>query len=161
MLGGHYWSDLPASYLPTQEEAIAQAKTAVARHLNLPPDLTQHAVASAKLCRDCIPQHLVGHAGRMRAAHGELEWGFKGRLAVAGQSYQQPGVLGMLRAARDVAEAAAGGVPDSWDVGDTGLKRFLAPAEYRRVEMSTLPLRFGSGAWVDENGGFTRGRRRG
>ncbi|KAK4153078.1 hypothetical protein C8A00DRAFT_43958 [Chaetomidium leptoderma] len=129
MLGGHYWDDLPDSFLPTPESAIEMAKRAVARHLHLPPDLTARAHASAKLCRDCIPQHLVGHRARLRAAAGELQWGFKGRLAVAGQSYQNPGVLGVLRAGHDMAVQIAGlerALPAArWTVGDTGLDRFV------------------------------------
>ncbi|KAL2126886.1 hypothetical protein VTI74DRAFT_11662 [Chaetomium olivicolor] len=161
MLGGHYWDELPPSFLPSQEEAVELAKTAVARHLNLPLELTQHVVASTKLCRDCIPQPLVGHAGRMRAAHGEIEWGFKGRLAVAGQSYQKPGVLSMLRAALDIARHVADPQAEScWSVGETGLERFTRQPEYMTVEKAMLPLRFNSEAWVDEQGKVQPGSTR-
>ncbi|KAK4105808.1 FAD/NAD(P)-binding domain-containing protein [Parathielavia hyrcaniae] len=168
MMGGHYWSSLPPTALPTPDEAIEQAKRAVARHLKLPQDISDAAHGSAKLCADCIPQHLVGHAARMRAAHGELEWGFKGRLAVAGQSYQNPGVLGMLRAGRDVAMQIAGRqaaasdplprLPDGrdqvvpWTVGETGLERFTRRPDHYAVEKALLPLRYNSGAVLDEDG---------
>ncbi|KAK4129532.1 hypothetical protein N657DRAFT_563990 [Parathielavia appendiculata] len=174
MMGGHYWDSLPPTSLPTPQEAIEQAKRAVARHLKFSPELSDAAHGSAKLCTDCIPQHLVGHAARMRAAHGELEWGFKGRLAVAGQSYQSPGVLSMLRAGRDVAMQIAGrqvisrqradGDGDAgghgggeiemapWTVGDTGLERFTRPPVIQAMEKALLPLRYNSGAIVDESG---------
>lgn len=157
MLGGHYWDDLPESYLPSEAEAIEMAKRAVARHLGLAPELTAQAHASAKLCRDCIPQHLVGHRERMKALHNELEWGYKGRLAVAGGSYQNPGVLPLLRAAWDVAAQVAGWQNDgvgqmATSVGDTGLLRFTRPAKFITVEKNLLPLRGGSRAWVDTNG---------
>jgi oxygen-dependent protoporphyrinogen oxidase len=108
MLGGHYWDGLPESFLPSPADAVEMAKRVVERHLRLDPSLTQQAVASTKLCRNCIPQHVVGHGKRMWDAHGELEWAFKGRLAVAGQSYTPPGVLGSVRAARDVAMQIGG-----------------------------------------------------
>lgn len=166
MLGGHYWSGLPDSFLPDQPTAIEMAKRAVARHLNLSPELSNQAVASSKLCRDCLPQHTVGHSARMRAAHGELSWGFKGRLAVAGGSYTSPGVLPSLRAARDVANQIngtwkmrdAGGnvfgdAEATISVGDTGLNRFaVGMPQYITVERRLLPLRYGSGAWVDHEG---------
>ncbi|KAK3310149.1 uncharacterized protein B0T15DRAFT_506848 [Chaetomium strumarium] len=172
MMGGHYWDDLPASFLPDEESAIAMAKRAVQRHLNLDPQLSAQAHAQARLCRDCIPQHLVGHIARMRAAHADLQWGFKGRLAVAGQSYQSPGVLYMLRAGRDVAMQIAGGFGSGSSsssqqqrqqqqqdgeegllgVGETGLERFTRQPEYMSVEKAMLPLRFNSGAFLDESG---------
>jgi oxygen-dependent protoporphyrinogen oxidase len=163
MMGGHYWDDLPASFLPDEETAIAMAKRAVERHLNLDPKLSAQAHAQARLCRDCIPQHLVGHIARMRAAHADLQWGFKGRLAVAGQSYQSPGVLSMLRAGRDIAVQIAGGFGPSQQqkdgeeegllgVGETGLDRFTRQPEYLSMEKAMLPLRFNSGAYMDESG---------
>ncbi len=155
MLGGHYWDGLPDEYLPTPEAAIKMAKDAVARHLDLPDDVTRHAQATAKLCRDCIPQHLVGHRDRMQALQDELVRAYQGRLAVAGQSYQNPGVLPLLRAARDVAQQTAGGMENdemsSVSVGDTGLLRFTRKPEYAKIEKHALPLRFGSKAWVDSN----------
>ncbi|KAK4240009.1 hypothetical protein C8A03DRAFT_31850 [Achaetomium macrosporum] len=175
MMGGHYWDDLPPSFLPDPESAIAMAKRAVQRHLpNIDSKLSAQAYAQARLLRDCIPQHLVGHAARMRAAHADLEWGFKGRLAVAGQSYQSPGVLYMLRAGRDMAMQIAGGFGsgsstssssssssqqqqqdgggEGLGVGETGLERFLRQPQYLSMEKMMLPLRYQSGAYMDENG---------
>ncbi|KAL2180309.1 uncharacterized protein P884DRAFT_267091 [Thermothelomyces heterothallicus CBS 202.75] len=155
MMGGHYYTDWPLHVTAQTFRAKKAALAAVERHLRLPPELTEQAHASAKLCRDCIPQHLVGHARRMRAAHSELEWAFKGRLAVVGQSYQNPGVLNMLRAARDVAVQIAGreeGAAAEWSVGDTGLERFTRQPKYLSLQRHMLPLRYGSRAFVDESG---------
>ncbi|KAL2165239.1 hypothetical protein VTH06DRAFT_535 [Thermothelomyces fergusii] len=155
MMGGHYYADWPPHALPHARRAEEAALAAVERHLRLPPELAAQARASAKLCRDCIPQHVVGHAARMRAAHAELDLAFRGRLAVAGQSYQNPGVLNMLRAARDVAVQIAGREDPAaahWSVGDTGLERFTRPPTYRSLQRHLLPLRYGSPAFVDETG---------
>jgi oxygen-dependent protoporphyrinogen oxidase len=171
MLGGPYWDDMPTEFLPDATAAIEMAKTAVERHLHLDPSLTAQAVASAKLCRDALPQHTVGHLSRMRAAHSELEWGFKGRLAVAGQSYQSPGVLPSIRAARDMAMQVAGAwqqtpgqssreVDSLLTVGDTGLNRFaVGKPQYMRAERFMLPLRYRSGAYMGEDGMIQPGAR--
>lgn len=159
MMGGHYYTDWPPHAMAHTYRAKKAALAAVERHLRLSPELTEQAHASAKLCRDCIPQHVVGHAKRMRAAHTELELAFRGRLAVAGQSYQNPGVLNMLRAARDVAAQIAGheeehgtAAADDWPVGDTGLERFTRQPRYLSLQRLMLPLRYGSDAFVDESG---------
>lgn len=169
MLGGHYWDGIPSDYLPNAAAAAEMAKKAVERHLNLDPSLTAQAVASTKLCRQCLPQHLVGHGKRMAHAHRELEWGFKGRLAVAGQSYTSPGVLGTVRAARDVAMQIGGawrmdrvekeklgakiGAETDADlsVGDTGLERF-GKYFFTAVPKIWLPLRFDGPDYVHKDG---------
>ncbi|KAL1841114.1 hypothetical protein VTJ49DRAFT_7392 [Mycothermus thermophilus] len=166
MMGGHYWSDLPPSFIPDKSDAQRLALAAVQRHLNLPPELAELAHTQATLCVDCIPQHLVGHASRMAQAHGELEWAFKGRLAVAGQSYTNPGVLPSLRAGRDVAVHIArehwphereadrrsreevqkrqGTVveQDVDPVGETGLERFTRLPTYTPRPTAYIPLRY-------------------
>ncbi|KAH6853683.1 hypothetical protein B0I37DRAFT_12876 [Chaetomium sp. MPI-CAGE-AT-0009] len=158
MMGGHYWDGWPLSTMADTERAKEAALAAVARHLDLPPELTEQAHASAKFRRECIPQHLVGHRARMRSAHAELEWAFKGRLAVAGQSYQNPGVVGLARAGRDVALQIAGREGPrtaEWSVGDTGLERFErlnSLSQYKPIPRRMLPLRYRSGAYVDDAG---------
>ncbi|KAK3942704.1 hypothetical protein QBC46DRAFT_362335 [Diplogelasinospora grovesii] len=109
MLGGHLWSDLPPEWLPSSEDAIRMAKSVVSRHLNIPEEVSDQAVASTKLCKECIPQQFTGHRQRMATAHQELLRNFQGKLAVAGTSYQPPGVLTSLRAGRDVAWQISGG----------------------------------------------------
>ncbi|KAK0729076.1 hypothetical protein B0T21DRAFT_452539 [Apiosordaria backusii] len=135
MMGGHYWDYLEAGMIPDDAAAIELAKKAVARHMGWPESYNEHVVARTKLCRDCIPQHLVGHRERMKAAHGELQDAFRGRLAVAGGSYQSPGVLPSIRAGKDVAEHALGWFKTGngnkeviQTVGDTGLWQFAAPS---------------------------------
>lgn len=153
MLGGHHWDDIPRHFLPDaatdDAAAVAAAKDTVRIQMGIPPEAWQ--VASTKLCVDCIPQHLVGHAKRMEAAHAELRSAFGGRLAVAGGSYTAPGVVGSVRAARDVAWQVSGGFrrwlafngrselfevqqkrgpggkeeEAPWTVGETGLARFV------------------------------------
>lgn len=133
MLGGHHWSDLPPAYLPdaytSDSAAIAAAKETVALQLGIPPEAW--TVASTKLCKDCIPQQLVGHTKLMAQANRELFAAFDGKLAVCGGSYTAPGVPSSLRAARDVAAQVAGrltvrsGHEMEDSVGVTGLARFV------------------------------------
>ncbi|KAK4165809.1 Protoporphyrinogen oxidase [Cladorrhinum sp. PSN259] len=157
MMGGHYWDDLPEELLPDAKSAAEQAKKAVARHLGWPESWAEHAVAGTKLCRECIPQHVVGHIKRMRAAAGELSWAFKGKLAVVGGSYQPPGVMSSIRGARDIAQHIARSrtahtLPQiSVSVGDSGLER-MGVLSYASMQRRLMPLRFGSGAYVDEKG---------
>ncbi|KAL2199186.1 hypothetical protein P885DRAFT_58590 [Corynascus similis CBS 632.67] len=157
MMGGHYYSGWPPHVAADTARAKEAALAAVERHLRLDPALTARARATAKFCRDCIPQHVVGHARRMRDASTQLDWAYRGRLAVAGQSYQNPGVLGVLRAARDVAAQVAGrqdgpASAEEWSVGDTGLERFARQPRYVSMQRQMLPLRYGSRAFVDESG---------
>jgi oxygen-dependent protoporphyrinogen oxidase len=151
MLGGHHWDDIPEGFLPDaatdDAAAIQAAKETLQIQMGIDPSEWQ--VAGTKLCVDCIPQHLVGHTKRMEAADWELRTAFKGRLAVVGGSYTAPGVVGSVRAARDVAWQVSGGFRGStavtetetsfqiaheptkggeevrWTVGDTGLARFV------------------------------------
>ncbi|KAB5580183.1 hypothetical protein GE09DRAFT_1081239 [Coniochaeta sp. 2T2.1] len=141
MLGGHHWDDLPPQFLPEaatdDEAAVRAAKETVRIQLGIPPEAWE--LSGTKLCVDCIPQHLVGHAGRMASADGELRQAFKGRLAVAGGSYTAPGVMGSVRAGWDVAWQVSGGFRKGkggggkeeegeeevdFSVGETGLGRF-------------------------------------
>ncbi|KAK1968910.1 protoporphyrinogen oxidase [Colletotrichum sublineola] len=118
LLGGHYW-DQYASY-PTEEEGIEMAKSVLERHLGIPK--TQPAFAMARLAKDCIPQHHVGHGERMGRAAGELYAAYGGKLAVAGGSYTSIGVMGGIRAGYDMATHVA--QSEQTHVGDTGLAQF-------------------------------------
>ena len=149
LLGGHLWDDLPLDQWPDAAQAADMAKRIVARHLGIPQHETDRAVASTKVCRSCIPQHYVGHWARMAQAKRELEDGFGGRLAVAGPSYQMPGVLGSIRAGYDLALWISGGYPKEYDpllfpVGDTGLGRFAEERKWFVVKTDSLPLRYAS-----------------
>ncbi|KAK1752374.1 hypothetical protein QBC47DRAFT_388267 [Echria macrotheca] len=148
LLGGHYWDGVPADKLPSADEAIVMAKSLVARHLGIPAHENERAVASAKLCRDCIPQHTVGHWTRMQRAKGELLEAFGGKLAVAGPSYQAPGVNGSVRAGRDIAAYVAGvwplDKPNKFlsPVGDTGLDRFEGDSKFYFVSKQDVPWKY-------------------
>lgn len=161
MLGGHYWDYLDADSWPDAKEATAMAMDTVQRQLGIPP--TQPVFTSTKICRDCIPQHLVGHRERMAQAHTELYDAFRGTLAVVGSSYTPPGVLPSLKAARDVALQAScqgyelgGGVAYAMvHVGDTGLARFAGKNEtYRLRHRREMPYRFGNTKVTGYNDGW-------
>ncbi|KAK0631971.1 hypothetical protein B0T14DRAFT_559708 [Immersiella caudata] len=151
LLGGHYWDELPPEFRPNQAQAIEMAKAVVARHLGIPKHENDRAVASTKLCQGCIPQHYVGHWSRMAQADAELKQAFGGNVAVAGPSYQAPGVMGSIRAARELAWYTAGFYPDDGDalatcpVGEAGLDRFSVPRDYMVIcRKRFLPMRFAS-----------------
>jgi len=147
LLGGHYWDDLSPEFIPDSADAIEMAKAVVTRHLGIPQHENDRAVASTKLCKECIPQHYVGHWDRMANAKSELQKAFAGKLAVAGPSYQMPGVLGSIRAGRDLAYYTAGFYPNKRTeamspVGDTGLDRFAIERHWLAVRKDSLPMRF-------------------
>jgi oxygen-dependent protoporphyrinogen oxidase len=113
MLGGHWWDGFD-SY-PDEAEGAAMAKAVLKRHLKIDEE---PAAVNVSLQKDCIPQYTVGHEARMKAAHGELMQMFKGKLAVAGNSYTGVGLNDCVRAARDV-------VMDIKDRQATGLESFV------------------------------------
>ena len=121
MLGGHWWDDW-ASY-PDEAEGAAMAKAILKRHLKIDEE---PAVVNVGLQRECIPQYTVGHEERMKKAHSELMRGFKGKLAVAGNSYAGVGLNDCVRAARDLAEAVHRQGKD----GVTGLERFTKETKW-------------------------------
>lgn len=114
MLGGHWWDGF-SSY-PDEDEGAAMAKTVLRRHLKI--DVEPDAV-NVGLQKDCIPQYVVGHEKRMKAAHGELMQGFRGKLKVAGNSYMGVGLNDCVMAARDIVMAIKRG-----GGGGTGLESF-------------------------------------
>jgi protoporphyrinogen/coproporphyrinogen III oxidase len=116
MLGGHWWDHF--SEYPDEEQGAAMAKMLLHRHLGI--DMEPETI-QVGLQRDCIPQYVVGHDDRLKAAHGELLAAFKGRLSVAGSSYTGVGLNDCARAARDAAvELTNGG-------RTTGLESFERP----------------------------------
>lgn len=150
MLGGHYWDSFRPEQLPNADEAVAMAIDTVERQLRIPS--TTPVYTSTKVCRECIPQHVVGHRPRMAQAHTELYNAFRGTLAVVGGSYTSPGVLPTLKAARDIALKVAGQgykalgdkEPESSmvHVGETGLGRFYGRNEMLRFYLKMiLPFR--------------------
>lgn len=99
MLGGHHWDGWV--HFPDEAAGIAMAKSAVWKHLGIHAD--EPVQARAKLCRDCLPQHFVGHRDRMGEAHHQLAAAFQGRLSVAGPSYTTVGVVPAMRAGWEAA----------------------------------------------------------
>ncbi|KAI1123365.1 Protoporphyrinogen oxidase [Nemania abortiva] len=110
MLGGHHWDGW--EHLPSEELAISMAKEAVRRQLGISE--TEKVVARARLCRDCLPQHFVGHRKRMAGAHYELTSAFQGHLTVAGPSYTTVGVIPAMRAGFDAGMRVARGHAQPW-----------------------------------------------
>ncbi|KAI2628978.1 hypothetical protein GGS21DRAFT_540436 [Xylaria nigripes] len=110
MLGGHYWDG--RKHLPSEEKGIAMAKAVVARHLGISE--TEKVVARAQLCRECLPQHFVGHRSRMKQAHYELMSTFNGHLTVAGPSYTTVGVMPAMRAGYNAGMRVACGHEQPW-----------------------------------------------
>ncbi|ORY66206.1 uncharacterized protein BCR38DRAFT_339786 [Pseudomassariella vexata] len=110
MLGGHYWDNW--TFYPSEETAIQMAKSVVRRHLGIPE--SEKVTASAKLCRECLPQQTVGHRERMTKAHYELLGAFKGKLMVAGPSYTNIGVIPAMRAGFDAGMRMAKGHGPPW-----------------------------------------------
>ncbi|KUI53993.1 Protoporphyrinogen oxidase [Cytospora mali] len=162
MLGGHYWDYLDPESWPDAKEATAMAIDTVQRQLGIPA--TEPVFTGTKICRECIPQHLVGHRETMAQAHNELYEAFRGTLAVVGGSYTAPGVLPSLKAARDVALKVSGQgykLKDGTEynmthVGETGLGRFVGRNEtYRLWNRKRLPYRYGNtkGMFDDESTG--------
>ncbi|KAI0817713.1 hypothetical protein GGR55DRAFT_685267 [Xylaria sp. FL0064] len=110
MLGGHHWDGW--KHLPSEEVGISMAKEVVRRQLGIGE--AEEVVASARLCRDCLPQHFVGHRDRMREAHYELMSAFQGQLTVAGPSYTTVGVIPAMRAGFDAGMRVARGHSQPW-----------------------------------------------
>ncbi|CAJ2500959.1 Uu.00g038120.m01.CDS01 [Anthostomella pinea] len=110
MLGGHHWDEWES--LPTEEMGAEMAKQIVKRHLGI--DDKEEVVVSSRLCRECLPQHYVGHRERMNKAHYELLSTFQGKLTVAGPSYTTIGVIPSMRAGFDAAMRVARGHGPPW-----------------------------------------------
>ena len=104
LLGGHYYQKTPER--PTQEEAISLAKGLLQRQLGIPRDTPCYA--TARYADKCLPQHYTGHRHRMAELSKELQFGFGGRLAVAGGSFGRPGVSAGARAGWEIAYRTAG-----------------------------------------------------
>ncbi|KAL8799748.1 MAG: hypothetical protein Q9182_005654 [Xanthomendoza sp. 2 TL-2023] len=96
MLGGHWWDDWAA--YPDEEQGASMAKAILKRHLAVAEEPKAVRVG---LQRNCIPQYTVGHYSRMEQADEVLKR-FKGRLKVAGNSYNGVGLNDCVRSAREV-----------------------------------------------------------
>lgn len=110
--GGHYYANGPdgqdpAVQIPTEEEAIQNAKDLLQDQLGISRDTPCHAMA--RFAKDCIPQHYVGHMPQMAKAHTILKEGYGGKLAVAGGWFHKIGAMGALRAGYEAANDLANG----------------------------------------------------
>ncbi|KAL7960702.1 hypothetical protein V8C34DRAFT_275406 [Trichoderma compactum] len=138
LMGGHYYDSNkehgPTARVPSEEEAIQQAKAVLERHLGIPQPTP--CFAMARLASECIPQYNRGHQDTMAAADQELHDGFKGRLAVAGGSYTKIGAMGALRNGYDIANAVA---RENWLT--TGLEQLEFPTQFCGVPTERIPVR--------------------
>ena len=143
MLGGHHWDGW--EHFPSEEAGISMAKEVVRRQLGISED--ERVVAGARLCRDCLPQHFVGHRDRMKEAHYELLSAFQGHLTVAGPSYTTIGVIPSMRAGFDAAMRVARGHRQPW---------FRVPKQNRITPENTTPHTPEMDYWVGaKNAGQT------
>ncbi|KAI1310449.1 Protoporphyrinogen oxidase [Xylaria venustula] len=110
MLGGHHWDGW--EHFPSEELGISMAKEVVRRQLGISEN--EKVVAAARLCRECLPQHFVGHRDRMGKAHYELLSAFQGHLTVAGPSYTTIGVIPAMRAGFDAGMRVARNHEQPW-----------------------------------------------
>ncbi|KAL7790426.1 hypothetical protein V8C37DRAFT_403451 [Trichoderma ceciliae] len=139
LMGGHYYDRNksprgPSVPIPTEQEAIQQAKKILERHLGIPQSTP--CFAMARLARECIPQYNRGHQDTMAAADEEIREHFDGRLAVAGGSYTRIGAMGALRNGYDMARTVAKG-----DWLATGLEQMEFPTQFCGVPTERIPVR--------------------
>ncbi|KAG9667066.1 hypothetical protein KCU99_g9188, partial [Aureobasidium melanogenum] len=84
MLGGHHWDGFHDEDLPDTVQAVEHAKALLNRHLKITVD---PVATCATMRRNCIPQYHPGHLDRMRELRTALQDKYKGKLALAGSSY--------------------------------------------------------------------------
>jgi oxygen-dependent protoporphyrinogen oxidase len=94
MLGGHHWDGFHDEDLPDTVQAVEHAKALLNRHLKITVD---PVATCATMRRNCIPQYHPGHLDRMRELRTALQDKYKGRLALAGSSYDGVGVSDCIR----------------------------------------------------------------
>ncbi|KJZ79135.1 hypothetical protein HIM_01286 [Hirsutella minnesotensis 3608] len=125
LMGGHHWDGLKSNIpVPrSSEDRTNLARSVVERQLDISKDLP--CVALADYHVGCIPQHFVGHKSRMMVNHDLLMHNYSGRLAVAGGSYTNIGVMGAMRAGYDIVDAILG----SDGAHATGLERYMTLQE--------------------------------
>ena len=89
-MGGHYWDKLDGA-IPTEDELLKAALETLDRH-GVVPRTVEPIAHRVHVQKDCIPQYLVGHPGRMRELHEGLLNKYDGRLGVVGSSYNGVGM---------------------------------------------------------------------
>ncbi|XWW93154.1 hypothetical protein V2A60_001083 [Cordyceps javanica] len=135
LMGGHYYGSHgdAAAAAPSEDEAVAQARSLLERHLGIPRGTPCHAMA--RLARGCIPQHNVGHGAMLRCGDEQLTAAFGGRLTVANGSYGRIGAMGALRNAHGAAHAVVSGHKSS------GLEDFTRDPVIADVPITEIPCR--------------------
>ncbi|KAM3508454.1 hypothetical protein MY10362_001185 [Beauveria mimosiformis] len=130
LMGGHHYRGREP---PSEDEAIGQAKALLERHLGIPRDMP--CIAMARLAKDCIPQHNVGHVALLKAADQQITSAFDGRLTVANGSYGRIGAMGALRNAHGAAYTVIS------DHGYSGLDDFIRNLAVADVPIERIPCR--------------------
>ncbi|KAM3513935.1 hypothetical protein MY11210_002367 [Beauveria gryllotalpidicola] len=130
LMGGHHYRGRAP---PSEAEAVGQAKALLERHLGIPRDTPCHAMA--RLARDCIPQHNVGHVALLKAADQQITSAFDGRLTVANGSYGRIGAMGALRNAHGAAYTVIS------DHRYSGLDDFIRVPFIADVPIERIPCR--------------------
>jgi protoporphyrinogen/coproporphyrinogen III oxidase len=108
MLGGHHWSSRSTSKSTPPEysdaELVQMAKETLKIQLGVDMDAQQGVYAHAMLNKQCIPQHVVGHAERFGKAVQRVNDVFgPGRIHLAGTSWMGPGVSDCVEMAYQTA----------------------------------------------------------
>jgi oxygen-dependent protoporphyrinogen oxidase len=139
MVGGPHFAHQPGASargdatasdasLPSKEEILRRAISALDRHLAIPKSLTTHkeTVARPRLQRHCIPTYLPGHFSRMLQLHAQLLT--MDQVTVTGASYIGVSLNDVVRCTKatadDIVEAEAQGKIG----GVTGLESFVQNA---------------------------------
>lgn len=94
MLGGHYWDNWSEKDLPSTSDGISKARSLLSRHLGI---TAEPMATCATMRRNCIPQYGTHHLSRMRILRQALQDKYKGRLLLAGSSYDGVGVSDCIR----------------------------------------------------------------
>lgn len=138
MLGGHWWDGWDE--YPDQQQGVEMARTILARHLGI---VDEPGATHVSLQKECIPQHNVGHIDKLSRAHDALLREFRGRLRVAGNSYEGVGMHDCVRSAWEVVKGLKANVEGSvghW--GDkTGLEHYSGPQKYAVVQPRSVPIK--------------------
>ncbi|PWN19878.1 Protoporphyrinogen oxidase [Microstroma glucosiphilum] len=117
-----------AAPLPSEQEILRRAVSALDRHLAIPVSLTTHeeTVARARLQRHCIPTYLPGHFSRMLQLHSELQR--MDQITVAGASYIGVSLNDVVRSAKATADNIVEAEAQGKLGGVTGLESFVENA---------------------------------
>jgi oxygen-dependent protoporphyrinogen oxidase len=110
MLGGHHWNKRSGSSNNTtapdysDAELVRMAKETLKIQLGVDMDAQEGVYTLARLNKQCIPQHVIGHTERFEAAVEQLDAQFgPGRIRLAGTAWIGPGVTDCVEMAYQTA----------------------------------------------------------